>query len=247
MYKSGYVLALIANGQVLEEDDSKRVGLPFGTEYKVRLINKNYDDSAADLIVNGETVARFIINAGETVDIERFLDGNLNSGNKFKFTYLSDSKVKDKHDIDNGLVEVHFYKEKKKTDPIIIREEHHHHYWDKIVPEPKPWPQTPWYYTTCGSTCKGSAIGEVSSITFNANYCATPTSSYTGQEGATIRGSDSDQKFQEVSGKEYESTATILKLKIVNGELTAESKYCSGCGRKRKTGEKFCGNCGTRL
>jgi len=260
MYKNGYVLALIADGNVLEEDDSKRVCMPFGTEYKARLINKNYERCAADLLINGEQIARFIVNAGETVDIERYLDGNLNSGKRFKFTSLNDSQVKNKKDIDNGIVEVHFYKERKKSDPIIIKEEHHHHY-DRYpyIPPVSPWPKQPWYPYNPWYYCEGNG----GNITFNnskgmsasggsaiiSDVCSTPTSCRSMAElsGATVRGSESQQSFKEISGYEFESTTTILKLKIVNGEPAISVKYCNGCGRKRRDGEKYCPSCGTKL
>ncbi len=251
MYKNGCVLALIANGQVLEEDNSKRVCMPFGTEYKVRLINKNYERNAADLIVNGENIARFIVGAGETIDIERFLDGNLNSGNRFKFTSLNDSRVKDKNDFDNGIVEVHFYKERKKQEPIIIREEHHHYDHYPVYPDPKPWkPFSPWFGCNGDIVCSfnaGDSGKGLSSGTDNAMNFASCTASRSEVGGATVRGSNSYQQFSEVSGYEFESDATILKLKIINGEPVVGSKYCSGCGRKRKDGDKFCGNCGNKI
>lgn len=260
MYKNGYVMAVIANGDVLNEDDSRQVCLPFGTEYKIRLINKNHERCAADLIINGEQIARFIVNGGETADIERFLDGSLNNGKRFKFVSLNDSGVKDKKDFDNGIIEVHFFKERKKPEPLIIKEEHHHHHWDKW-PEPiKPYypPYQPRYrhYSTCDMkvgdnvdmqycSSKGTSIGNMSFNCCLATGAGLPAAD--GAPGATVRGSESTQKFSDVSGYEFESTATILKLKIVNGEIKETSRYCSGCGRKKRDGDKYCANCGSKL
>ena len=227
MYKSGCVMSVIANGQVLEEDESKRVLMPFGTEYKVRLQNKNYERYACDLMVNGEQIARFILGAGEKADIERFIDDNMNSGKRFQFTHLNDSRVKDRNDMDNGIVEAHFYREKHKQPEKIVYFDYPAKKWNQ--------PHDP-YNPLFGSTCD-NFVG----------YCSTSNTAGLGADGATVRGSDSDQRFQEVSGYEFDSLATIIKIKIVNGELVQSQKYCSGCGRKRKDGDKFCGNCGTRL
>ena len=227
MYKSGCVMSVIAQGDVLEEDDSKRVIMPFGTEYKVRLHNKNYDKYAVDLIVNGEQVARFILGAGEKADIERFIDDDMNKGNKFKFTSLNDFRVKDKNDMDNGIVEAHFYREKRKQPEKIVYFDYPAKKWNQ--------PHDP-YNPVFGATCD-NFIG----------YCSTSNTMGTGMDGATVRGSESDQKFQEVSGYEFDSLATIIKIKIVNGELNIGQKYCSGCGKKRVDGAKFCGNCGNKL
>ena len=236
MHKNGYVVAVLANGQVLEEDGSNKVCLPFGAEYKVRLINKNYDRCAADLIINGDKIARFIVGAGETADIERYLDGNLHSGSKFKFTHLHDSAIKDKNSFENGLVEVLYYKEKyRKPEPLIIREEHHH--WP-------PWKApmstfTPW--TVTYDSCENSLRGFGTSMQCNAISMASA-----GQEGATVRGSSSSQSFSEVSGLEFESNPTIIKLKLVNGDLQTSQKYCTGCGRKKSGADKYCANCGIK-
>jgi hypothetical protein len=164
---------------------------------------------------------------------------------------LNDSQVKDKKDIDNGIIEVHYYKELAKKDTIIIREEHHHHHHDRY-PEPYiPWPKPYWIYSNHetvydmrygGTNCKGmSASADVGTM-FSNCLCASA-----GMEGAAVRGSASDQKFQTVSGYEFESIATILKLKIVNGErVISQEKYCPGCGRKNRDGEKFCPSCGNK-
>ena len=69
----------------------------------------------------------------------------------------------------------------------------------------------------------------------------------TGLDGATVRGSESEQRFSEISGLEFDSVATILKIKLVNGVYQITSRYCSGCGRKRKDGDKFCPNCGNKI
>ena len=257
MYKNDYVMCLLHDGRILEEHD-KKVTLPFGSEYKVRLKNKNSKRCAVDLFLNGEKISRFILDGGETSDIERFLDGNLNSGARFTFTYLNDKRVKDKGNFENGLVECHFYLEK----PPTIKEVHHHH--DHYIPDPypvpypkkpwDPWPDYPrpmWGDNWC--TVKDDGIGSSLTLT-NDSYCYENTGGggtfamncSSKLPGATVRGKESDQKFREVSGYEFESVATILKLKIVNGELQTASRYCSGCGRKRRHQDKYCSNCGVR-
>ena len=246
MFKSNYVLALIANGRVLEEDNNRKVRMPFGQEYKTRLINKHYKRCACDLIVDGEKVARFVINAGETADIERFVDGSNSSGRRFKFVSIHDSAVKDKNNIEAGIVEAHFYLEKDK--PI---EHHHHHYHERIIEKPiyPPWkPYEPyWCYTNNGGTFDlncDPTIGGGPAMSFNC--CSAKGMSAGDVPGATVRGSESDQKFSDVFGLEFESEATILKLKIINGDMEASVKYCTGCGRKKKHGDKYCSNCGSQ-
>ena len=246
MYRNSYVAAVMADGRVLDEDSSSRVMLPFGMEYKVRLINKNYDRCAADLIINGEKIARFILDAGQTSDIERYVDNNMHSGSKFKFTNLNDGQVKDRNSFENGLVEVLFYREIKKPDPIVIREDHHHwhDYHKPYQPPSYPWPVV---YGNGGVAFGNAQLKGMCSSSESYSMACNAINTDAGMEGATVRGSSSDQKFKEVSGYEFDSTATIIKLKIVNGELQSSMRYCSSCGRKRQGTDKFCPNCGNKF
>ena len=238
MYKNGYVLAILANGNPVDESPERTIQLPFGTEYKVRMINKNNKRCAADLVVNGEQIARFIVGSGETLDVERFLDGNLNSGKRFKFTHLNDPAVKSKKDIDNGLVEVFFYEE-KELKPIVIREEHHHHHWDHYPLKPQA-PYVPWMDPW------NSGYKECDNFV-SLNYCSTGGKGMSAcTDGATVRGSESKQEFQKVSGYEFNPVPIALKIKIINGEIAIASKYCASCGRKRRHGDSFCSNCGNK-
>lgn len=249
MYKEGYVAVVKYNGNIIEEDSSKRILLPFGAEYEVRLINKSIKNCATDLTINGEKIGRFFLEAGQNMDIERYLDGDNNKGKKFKFTHLNDSGVKSKTDIDNGFIEVSFYPEKKKDEPIIIKEHHYHHY-DPIppyvhpapnVPFPRPW--SPLFDGTRYAMDMGCTNDIGKSYGGMAMNCSSPAPI----EGATVRGSESKQSFTSVYGKEFDSIATVIRLKIFNGEVVVTNKYCSGCGRKKKYGDKYCANCGKEV
>jgi hypothetical protein len=225
----------VVKGNIIEEDASRKIYLPFGEEYSIRLTNKKGIVSACDLSVDGEKVSRFILRGDETVEIERYLDGNLSSGKKFKFVSINSSQVKDKNNFENGIVEASFFEETLKPIPIVI----HKYPKDPYIPYvpigiPLSWryPEGEFYYGTT-STFEGFD-GRNKEIQFcNSNF-----------SGATVRGSESNQKFKEVSGYEFSSTPTILKLKIVNGELKIISRYCNSCGRKRRDGERYCSNCG---
>jgi hypothetical protein len=254
VYKNGYVLSVISNGDVLEEDSSRQVTIPFGIEYKVRLINKTSQKAAADLRINGEDIARFILNAWETSDIERFLDGSNDHGKRFKFVSLNDGMVKDKKDFENGLIEVRFHKEIIKPSPVIIKEEHHHHHYDWYpkpeLPKPYPWPSPIWKNTEINcdidSQVRFASGGGIQNCCNQANTF-TCDSIATGVSGATVRGSESNQKFETVSGFEFDSVAVIMKLKLINGELKSQARYCSGCGRRKREGDKYCPQCGGKL
>ena len=261
MFKNNFVMCVLHNGNVLDEIDRK-LKIPFGSEYKVRLINKNTKRCACDLFMNGEKVGRFILNPGETSDIERFIDGNLQQGKKFTFVDLQNNKVIDNNNFENGIIEAHFYLEKQPE----IKEIHHHHdhYHDRYIPyyiELYPYwdhpykPYNPFYFTLDNTNreiqCTNGGGGTTTSA--NCNISASNTSNIKQKfnlcscnEGAIVRGKESSQKFVEVFGYVFESKATILKLKLVNGKLVIMGKYCIGCGRKRKHSDNFCSNCGNK-
>lgn len=243
MFKDNYVVVLKANGNIVEENASKRIFLPFGQEYSVRIINRNSHNCASDLEINGEKIGRFYVKSGETTDIERYLDNNNYSGKRFKFTSLHDSSVKDKTDIDNGFIQVSFFKERPRPEPIIIKEYHHYDEpWIKPMSPKRQWPDTPWYVGGIGGTCKKYASS--SPIVCNTSFTASNSGPI---EGATVRGSESKQSFNNVYGKDFESESTIIRLKLFNGEIETKAKYCSQCGRKNLFRHKFCPSCGKEI
>ena len=130
MYKNNFVMCLIHNGNIIHEETNRIVKLPFDSEFSVRLINKHFRRAKCSLSVNGENVGSFILNGKETIDIERFIDGNLGNGKKFVFASLDDSRTKDKTSFENGIVEANFYLEKE-----LKIHELHHYYYDYFYPQ----------------------------------------------------------------------------------------------------------------
>ena len=249
MYKNSFVMCVLSGGNVLQEEN-RIVKLPFNTDYKVRLINKNSKRSACDLFINGEKISRFILSSYETLDVERFLDGNLDNGSKFKFVSLEDSRVKSRKDFENGLVEAHFYleKDKKYEFPIFPKCP-----YEPFVPMPyyKLWkPYDPWIIydnsitfsqVDCNTTLTYSNIG-------TKGLCASNIVAHNSSiDGDTVRGEKSEQKFQNVSSFELEAKPTIFKLKLVQGSLQKMLKYCSNCRRKIRNGENYCPICGKKM
>jgi hypothetical protein len=94
-----------------------KVSIPFHSEYKVRLKNKSGNLRAkARVWIDGRKVSNlgdFILHPGETLDLERFLDCDMDTGNRFKFVPLSDSRVNDPTDSGNGTIKVEFYREQE--------------------------------------------------------------------------------------------------------------------------------------
>jgi hypothetical protein len=98
--------------------------MPFGTEYKLKLKNKKGTRCMVEVSIDGTDVLfgrRLILNAYESMDLERFLDNN-NSGASFKFMSVdqaaSTGELQDPDSPDNGHIQVRFYEE-KQVSPIL--------------------------------------------------------------------------------------------------------------------------------
>ena len=116
-YNSGFVVSVIKDGKVFREsaeNGTRTVRLPFNSEYKIRIQNKNGVRAYARVLIDGTEVhtGKFILKPGEQMDLERFmLDNDMNSGKKLKFVSAGHGDVQDPTAKENGLVEVIFEKE----------------------------------------------------------------------------------------------------------------------------------------
>ena len=274
-YENKFVLAVLHDGHPVREINGK-ANIPFYSEYKIRLKNKHKDRRAkATVWVDGRKASNLgdiILEPGQTLDLERFLTDNLEEGRKFKFVPLSDSRVNDPTDENNGVIKVQFYPEQVAT----FR-------WDWDV---KPLPSTPpispnpawpnWGDNTGGPTFvndrfKGTGGRSTSSsITYRCFNSAAPIhdSNFLSDEsaGATVEGGHSEQKF--VWGESFptETFPITLTLRLkpiqearrsgirgsprrrrVGGDEDNKVRFCSSCGRRRsKMKDRFCPRCGNR-
>jgi hypothetical protein len=119
MYRDSYVLALMVDGKIQKESDDGTVLIPFGSEYVLRLKNKLRKRAVADVWLDGRIACKgIVLEANGTVDLERFVaDGNLTEGKRFKLARLTDPKVDQPNDSENGIIEVNFYPE--KDTPVV--------------------------------------------------------------------------------------------------------------------------------
>lgn len=190
MYRDSYVVALMLNGKIQKESDDGSVLIPFGSEYVLRLKNKLRKRAVADVWIDGKIAVKgVVIGANETVDLERFVnDGNLNEGKRFKLARLTDPKVDQPNDSENGSIEVNFYPE--KDEPVVEKKviheyEHHycsHHHYNYFGHCSQcctnPWCQTchPHYFKTyCGDITYGTSTAGLSSgnVTSDGNITIT--------------------------------------------------------------------------
>jgi hypothetical protein len=232
------------------------VYIPFNGEYKIRLKNKHHHLRAkARVSIDGRPVSNlgdFILQAGETLDLERFLDHSMTDGNRFKFVPVSDGRVADPTDPENGFIKVEFFRE--------------------IGWRPAPIRRTIRRGHGFGPTYKGSSSagptwmgGETHDVFLTNTNCSNLVSSsitpINDGAGATIEGGHSGQEF--VYGNDFPTetypvtlTLRLRGLESSRWEYEGEAprrprprrrriKFCPGCGAHRKNLEKFCGECGT--
>lgn len=284
MYKSGYVVTILQNNQTIKEQGGK-VTLPFGSEYEIRLRNKTRKRAVADAYIDGEIAAKgIVVNANDSIDLERYVKNTghaLLKGARFKFVPLGDSKVEDKSEPENGVLEVRWYPEKEPEPykPPQVIEIHdrcpwHHHDHGQCPPwcRPRPFLGPQWRngdafvggFVTGGVNLNNtSAEIKADELTFTSNLGAGTPQLSSGEAGATIEGSVSNQSFGTTYIDVDRNNPTILTLHLVGvhlpkpkglqvGDKPRPSKgklavYCSTCGRKRRTGERYCPADGMRL
>ncbi len=121
MYKEKFVLSIVHGGYPVKETGNnynRQVAIPFNSEYKILLKNKNDRKCTASVFIDGRPVSKigdFIINANGSLHLERFLDSSLKEGKKFKFVPLTDPSVDDPTSTQNGIIKVEFRLAKEKN------------------------------------------------------------------------------------------------------------------------------------
>lgn len=261
-YDSQFVLAIMHNGSPVREINGK-VTLPFHSEYKIRLKNKHsYLRAKARVWVDGRKASNlgdFILGPGETLDLERFLDESMTSGRRFKFVPLSDGRVNDPTDEENGIIKVEFYRERDYLNDWKITVNP----WPSqpITPQPR-WDDnsgSPYRHgggrTTCTTTFTSS--NSIQSNALNCNYIASPVST-PGQAGATVEGGHSSQQFVEGADFQTDIFPVTLTLRVQGPKerrpvvcpgakppkRPVKVRFCPECGARRMRKAKFCHRCG---
>lgn len=260
MYRDRFVLSIIHDGHPVKETGYKgsndlyrgsmAVALPFNSEYKVRLKNKNNRSCTARVFIDDKRVSKLgdlIIGANGTVDLERFIDSSLDHGKRFKFVPLDHPDVDDPTSGHNGIVKVEFRLARKengikiKTDPVVWKP------WD-FADYDKPFDGI--YGDDINPINKNFSGGSV-----QVSYCATnflSDNQNSIEDGATVEGKHSDQSFIYSNLDVVDFPTTTLWLKIVGIKDTKQAdkmiyRYCSNCGIKIKRSDKYCSECGNRL
>ena len=256
-YDSKFVLCALHKGSPVREIGNT-IHLPYHSNYKIRLKNKHsYVRAKARVWIDGRPVSNlgdFILQPNDTLDLERFLDHSLTSGNKFKFVPLSDGRVNDPTDPENGIIKVEFYRETQPLSKSPVR---------PLSKGFNPDITDNWAtnYVNNNFTYTGSGGDET---TCSVNYVNTLMpicdSSIESGAGATVEGGYSGQSFSYGSDFPTEFLPVTLTLRlrgIDRREVDWEDhpntprgpkkriKFCPSCGGRRHGMAKFCHQCGT--
>lgn len=259
MYKDKFVLSIIHDGHPVKETGrnyDRKVAIPFDSEYKILLKNKNDRGCTAKVFIDGRPVSQlgdFIINSHDSLHLERFLDSSLKKGKKFKFVPSTHPDVDDPTSSQNGIIEVEFRLAKKPLNDLIkiqpIR-----------VPPPSPEPRCPdiyykkysdWTYIPDSTTVPDfTTVWDWGNATASYMCSNMMDSDVNIADGATVEGGLSNQEF--VYGHiEVESRCVTLRLKMVGISNENHERfnyiYCRKCGVQVKKKDKYCFNCGEKL
>ncbi len=253
VYQENFVAVLKVNGKILREHNNV-VTLPFGSEYSIYLKNLNSRKASVKISIDGQDVLdgnSIIINPNSTSEIEGFLKGNKTT-NKFKFIQKTKQIQDYRGDrIDDGLIRIEYTFEEE----IIFKTIWNYYYYPI-------YPTNIYYINNCNVVDGGFDICS-SSAMFSDNINNKSISSLYNisaplkNEGITVKGSESNQKFQNAYIGKLEENGKVIIIKLVginskgnNVEkplLTNKKIKCETCGKLSKSSSKFCNNCGTSL
>lgn len=247
-YDSGHVVSVLINGQVKREQNEaseRTVRIPFDSEYALRIKNKTNLRSLVKVLIDGTVCAeRLLLRPGQSLDLERFvIDGDLTKGNRFKFVRLNNPNVQDPTAGENGLIEVIVepemaYAVTTSWNPPpnwtiwnYINNSGHgnigtsnpsfHSGQSQVYGAANSLPPTSTFMnvsTNCGPTL--SSAGS----TFTSTSAHIPQVEKSLDQGATVEGSVSHQKF--VESNEWFHTATAIKIPIrIKGPKVIEKHW----------------------
>lgn len=255
MYNDKVVAAIKVNGKVLREIGDT-VTLPFGCEYSVLLKNLNSVRTQVNVSVDGDMAAeRLVIGPNSSLELERYIrNGNLQSGNKFKFIERN-AAVEGHRGIgaDDGLVRVESWRE------LVLIPTPIYDYYTPVYPPVYPYWYPRWTRYTQSSglrSCNEVISCNLAQSSSNTQSTSDFIESATNDAGITVPGSYSTQQFHTVSGFPLEAQSTVIVLRLRGGvagvrvskPLTVAAKpTCITCGKKGKGGAQFCAHCGTAL
>ena len=245
MMSEKMVACLKANGKVLREIKDT-VFIPFGAEYSILLKNLNTVRALVNIQIDGQDVCPngLVIDAGREIDLERFVkNGNLSSGNRFKFIERTASVEKHRGvKAEDGLIRISFCFEKPRPtyNPFYTGALGQGHTWPGYYPSGVRGSGDLWNKSTDASGKWSDVVGSASSETYDSGKtkgvtkgvvrgatfgttavnCAAGVaqSSYSApvnDVGITVPGSVSNQTFTTTTMGAMEEQEHVIVLRIL--------------------------------
>ncbi len=254
MYKSNFVAVIKRKGSILRENSEGVVRLPFGSEYTILLKNKDSRRAVVDVEIDDRDAATgIIIPANTSMELKGFLEG-LKVKNRFRFIQKTKEIQEYRGDrLGDGLVRVEYRFEKEQEQPWVV----YPPYPPPYRPVKPIWPNSGVTWTYHSSETTGNFKGSGVPCAYTCDQMTLSNTAPAPDEGITVKGSQTHQGFVYGSVNELESKSSVIILHLRGGTvkrrqvkraITVKTRLtCSTCGRKSKSSQKFCGNCGTYL
>lgn len=259
VYKNNFIAVVRYKGRIMRDVDGT-VRLPFGSEYSIRLKNKDSRTAVVRIEVDGEDVMgghRYIVPGNSTRDLDGFLKG-LKATHKFRFIKKTKEISRFRGDrIDDGIIRIEFWYEQtaQVTPWVTVYPNTYYHLNDFTFTDNSGGTGGPTqqFYT---QTAADISSNLKSSTVACSHEVATPKS----DEGITVKGTKANQNFQYGSTGVLETQSSVIvirlkgqvkrkgKVKKIRKPITVRTRIqCPTCGRRWKSHLKFCGNCSTAL
>jgi hypothetical protein len=182
------------------------VKLPFDSEYQIALDNKdNTRRALVKIRIDGRSVTKdgLILRAGETVNLERFLDsGTLSKGKKFKFIPKDEENLRADNSED-GYVIVSVQYEKSK-EPIVRYQDAYASSGIATLPSNR----YGYYDLSTFANTSSMTTSNIPKATISASSISDPF-------GITTEGSESIQRFQRDEIEKMEDQIDTLTIRLI--------------------------------
>lgn len=268
MYNNKLAIAVKANGKVLREF-GETVMVPFGSEYSLLIKNLNSVRVQVRINIDGTDATDgdwLVIQPNSETELTRFIkNGNLSSGNRFKF--IERTAGVEQHrgiGVEDGLIRVEYQFEHVYQSQVYYNSLLTHH--NPYVSDYQTFAHNAGEVKTKSAgnrLLRSSAAGNNSVYSLSANAAVGSSVTVTttnavaqNDAGITVPGSVSNQQFHKSDWFPVEAAKHVMVIKllgevegkVVQTPITVKAKpSCVSCGVINKATAKFCNQCGTSL
>lgn len=248
VYNKKFVAAVKCNGKILREYKDV-VYIPFGSEYSILLKNLNSRPALVDVTVDGrEVVSNLIVRSNDSVEVERFFEGDMISGHALKFIEKNNDIREFRGDrIEDGIVKIAYRFEKQR--PWYI--------YNTTWVGKTTYNDSDWYSYNINHDNTKLYRSLTSESYAPASYAFNNVNKSLNEDGITVEGRQSNQQFSHghIGLLEDETYVIVLQLKgeteknqpVVDPIRVKDKIRCKYCGKRWRSDMKFCANCGAAL